>query len=192
MTYLIFDTETSGFITNRDSDDPKQGRLVQIACQLYTEYGKLLAEYSTLVKPRNEWVMQAEHIHGLRKEWVDMYGVYTAQALEPFIAMAKRADVIVGHNISFDLRVIKNEEVAIDRDILPEEFGIFCTMKWYKPILKLPAKRYGFKFPKLQEVYKHLYEEEFDNAHDAMADVRATARIFFDIAPEDRIRGVAS
>ena len=47
-------------------------------------------------------------------------------------------------------------------------------------LLKLPGGRGGkFKPPKLMELYESLFEEQFQEAHNAAADVEATTRIFF-------------
>ncbi len=42
---------------------------------------------------------------------------------------------------------------------------------------KLPGN-YGFKWPKLEELYNICFQEKLENAHDAMVDVRATFRCF--------------
>jgi len=41
--------------------------------------------------------------------------------------------------------------------------------------------RYGFKWPSLQELYGKLFDESFDGAHQALVDVRACARCFFEL-----------
>ena len=45
---------------------------------------------------------------------------------------------------------------------------------------QLPG-RYGFKWPTLQELHSTLFNESFDGAHDALSDVRACARCFFEL-----------
>ena len=37
----------------------------------------------------------------------------------------------------------------------------------------------GYKWPKLEELYRKLFGRMFDNAHDALADVVATKECFF-------------
>ena len=39
--------------------------------------------------------------------------------------------------------------------------------------------KYGFKWPKLSQLHKKLFGSDFDEAHDAEADVAACARCFF-------------
>jgi len=46
----------------------------------------------------------------------------------------------------------------------------------------LPGGRGGnFKWPTLEELYLKLFNEKFDAAHNAIADVQATARCFFEL-----------
>jgi len=49
------------------------------------------------------------------------------------------------------------------------------------PICKIPGKYNDYKWPKLAEAYRHLFNEEIKDAHDALADVRACARIYFEL-----------
>jgi DNA polymerase III epsilon subunit-like protein len=42
----------------------------------------------------------------------------------------------------------------------------------------LKISHISFKWPKLTEAYRHCYDRDFDGAHDALADVRATADVF--------------
>jgi len=42
---------------------------------------------------------------------------------------------------------------------------------------RIPGKFKDFKWPKLIESYQFLFNESFDGAHDALADVRACARV---------------
>jgi len=50
-------------------------------------------------------------------------------------------------------------------------------MQLMTPICKLPSQRQTFKWPKLQEAYNFCFKEDFKGAHDALSDVRATARV---------------
>ena len=56
-----------------------------------------------------------------------------------------------------------------------------CTMKIGTDVCKIPGP-YGFKWPKLEELYRHLFGENFIGAHDALSDCQATASCFFKMA----------
>jgi DNA polymerase III epsilon subunit-like protein len=53
---------------------------------------------------------------------------------------------------------------------------------------RIPGGPRGYKWPKLQELHQALFSVEFDAAHDAVADVRACAKCFFEL----KRRGVIS
>jgi DNA polymerase III epsilon subunit-like protein len=40
---------------------------------------------------------------------------------------------------------------------------------------------YGFKWPKLQELHHILFKKQFEGSHDALVDVRACAKCYFEL-----------
>ena len=52
---------------------------------------------------------------------------------------------------------------------------------------KLPGN-YGYKFPKLSELYEILFKENFEDAHDATVDINATFRCFYKLVQENIIK----
>ena len=63
----------------------------------------------------------------------------------------------------------------------------FCTMK-DKKIVKfcgLKNKANKPKWPKLIELYEILFKKQFDNAHDAYADISATRDCFFELVKRE-------
>lgn len=99
-----------------------------------------------------------------------------------------KADVLIAHNIDFDsLVVMANlDRIIPTKSVLQsmvrmEQIETFCTMKSTTELCRLPGNYGSFKWPKLIEAYRHLFGEDFDGAHDAMADVRACKRIYFEI-----------
>lgn len=56
----------------------------------------------------------------------------------------------------------------------------YCTMKSATDYCKLPGKK-GFKAPRLSELHQVLFGTDFDHAHNALADVEATARCFWEL-----------
>ncbi len=44
----------------------------------------------------------------------------------------------------------------------------------------IPGK-YGYKWPKLQELYIKLFGHDFDGAHNAMSDIEATQECFWEL-----------
>lgn len=69
---------------------------------------------------------------------------------------------------------------AIDLNLYKKES--YCTMKRTTDLVGIPKGHGGGnKYPKLSELYRFLFDEDFENAHDAMADVTATAKCFQEI-----------
>jgi len=110
--------------------------------------------------------------------------------------MAERADLIVAHNLPFDLFLM---QTAWARGKSTRTFDQahgrreqFCTMKSAAPVVKMPPTERmlaaGFthaKPPKLEECIHHFFGEKLEGAHDALIDVRACARVFFHLRQID-------
>lgn len=89
----------------------------------------------------------------------------------------EKAKLIVCHNTKFDFGMIARECLLFDRTSFLEGKQQFCTMTKLTNVMKLSGP-YGYKWPKLQEAYVHFFGREFEDAHDAMADIRATLAVF--------------
>jgi exonuclease RNase T and DNA polymerase III len=62
-----------------------------------------------------------------------------------------------------------------------------CTMQATIQYCNIPG-RFGPKWPKLMELYTKLFGQEFDGAHDAMADIVATKECFFELIRRGVVR----
>lgn len=179
--YLIFDTETTGMAQFRlPPNHESQPRLVQLGAILYDTEWKVRAEVNLIVKP-DGWTIpkEASDIHGITQEIAEKFGVAHRTAVRLFCGLERRANLLIAHNIQFD-ELVMDAAIYYEKSV-PISSGqqeTFCTMKAMTPICKLPGNYGDFKWPKLQEAYKHAFGKEFDGAHDAMADVRACARLF--------------
>lgn len=179
MLTLIFDTETTG---KADFAAPynaaHQPRVVQLGALLVDDEGAEAAPaLNVIVKPDGfEIPAEASAIHGITTERAMAEGIHIDDVLGMFLELLARAVSVAGHNISFDLLMMRRELslAGVEERI---KHPSFCTMQVMTPICRLPG-RYGYKWPKLQEAYKHAFGREFEDAHDAMADVRATRDLF--------------
>lgn len=187
---LFFDTETTGKADFKAAFSAKhQPNLVQIGACLCDEDGTERAVLDLIIKP-DGWEIPADvsAIHGITQELAERCGVASIAALRVFAAMLSRADLIVAHNISFDVLVMSaafyrlsllHPQAAKEVERI-DKVNRFCTMGATTNILKLPGP-YGFKWPKLTEAYRHFFNEDFEGAHNAMVDVRACARVYFEL-----------
>ena len=139
-----------------------------------------------IVKP-DGWTIPEEvaAIHGITTEIALDVGIPEKQAVEMCLDAWRQSELRVGHNVSFDDRILR---IALKRyfgDEIADEFKAgahACTGLLAKPIMKMePKNRYGYKMPKLTEAYRHFFGRELEGAHSAMADARASMDVFFHI-----------
>lgn len=180
---LFFDTETTGLpLWNDKSEDPRQPRIVSIAWMLEQPSGASKTTH-TLVKPEGFTIPdEVVKIHGITTEKAMAEGRPLKDVIDEFIESRNQASLIIGHNVSFDMRMIRIESKKLGYD--PEDKHkddfkgkTFCTMQKTTNICKLPGTR-GYKWPTLSEATKHLFNEELQGAHGALADMQACARIY--------------
>ena len=185
--FLIFDTETTGLPKNYNApltDFDNWPRLVQLAWQLHDDKGRLIENYSLLVKPDGFVIpIDAKMVHGISTEHATKYGLPLHEVLDQFLASAQKARYFVGHNIDFDLCVVGSEFLR-DRGsnpLLAWPRVDTCTEKTAE-YCKLPGGKGGrFKLPRLNEIHEILFGSKFAEAHNASADVQATARVFLEL-----------
>lgn len=191
--YLFFDTETTGLPNNWNapiSDTRNWPRMVQIAFLLYHENGTLLETESYIIRPDGFTIpREASDIHGITTERALREGSILSEVLANFHSMNERATALVAHNVEFDEKILGCEFIRVTgRNPLVVKQK-FCTMK-HPSIIQhcaLPPIRYGsYKWPKLSELHYKLFSAHFDEAHNAVADIQATARCFFEL----RRRGI--
>lgn len=195
MKTIVLDTETTGLPNFRaSSGDPDQPHICQIGAMLFDCGGRVKAELNLLVKP-DGWVIpeEATAIHGISQEDAEQYGISLKGAMGLLWRLIAAADVMVAHNLSFDFFLLR---IAAKRAALsePKDWKIdkFCTMKAMVDVCKIPPTEKmlasgftNYKSPNLQEAYKHFHGQEFEGAHDAMADVRACRDVYFKLNPRD-------
>ena len=185
--FLIFDTETTGLpkIENAPvSDVDNWPRLVQLSWQLHDALGALVEYHNYIVKPDGFVIpIDAKMVHGISTEHAMKYGIPVNEVLDLFMQSAAKAQYLVGHNLNFDLNVLGAEFIRAGRDNPLPQWPVIdtCTEKTAE-FCQLPGGKGGkFKLPRLGEIHHILFGEDFDSAHNACADVQATARVFLEL-----------
>lgn len=190
--YLFYDTETAGFISGKKTfDDPTQAFALQLGALLCDEEGNELAEVNQIIKANNRYINpQTIDIHGITNKIADEKGVEEVTVLEEYAKLLATEPMRVCHNAKFDEKFLeqmfqRNLDKLSDygRSRYYLESTVFCTMqdKAIKKWCDLKNVKGHIKPPKLSELYMLLFEETFENEHDAMADTRATKRCFFEL-----------
>jgi DNA polymerase-3 subunit alpha len=185
--FLIFDTETTGLPKRWNApitDTNNWPRCIQIAWQLHDELGNLIEHQDFLIKPNDFNIpYDAEQIHGISTQLATEKGVALEKVLTIFNEAISKATFIVGQNVKFDLNIMGCEYVRTKISTSLNEIPVLdtCT-EITADLCQISGGRYGkFKLPTLTELHQHLFNTPFSEAHNATADVEATARCFFEL-----------
>jgi DNA polymerase III epsilon subunit-like protein len=143
---------------------------------------------------------ESSAIHGITNEISKSGGVDLNQVLSGFFGALKNVDMLVGHNISFDinvvvvelLRIIYNQSNTVPADellsyktylhMLNNYQNIHCTMQNSIDMcgIKVMGKngREYNKFPKLSELHQKLFGSVPNNLHNSLNDILITLRCY--------------
>jgi DNA polymerase-3 subunit epsilon len=189
--YIFFDTETNGLPKSWGASADQVDnwpRVTQLAYQIYDEEGKLIKEFASLIKP-DGWTIPKEPFfikNNMSTERSEAEGKPMSQILPSYVIHREQCKVSVAHNYSFDGPIMRAEMI---RAGINKEFNSkkVCTMKASTEFCKLPGKN-GYKWPKLEELHRILFGHDFYGAHDALSDVMATAKCFFELKNRNVIK----
>ena len=185
--FLIFDTETTGLPLDKNApltNFNNWPRLVQLAWQVHDAVGKFVTAENHIVKPEGFIIpINASMVHGISTEHALKVGEDLNNVLDIFLEAVKDVKYLVGHNITFDLNIVGCEYLRI-KGFNPLEGKYIidtCTEKTANFCMLPGGLGRKFKKPKLAEIHQLLFNEGFDMAHNASADVEATARVFLEL-----------
>ncbi len=200
-TLLFFDTETTGFTRSGvPADDPTQAHLVQIAAIEANEEGFVRNHMSFVVRCPIPIPQNVVDIHGITSEISLRDGVSERLALQLFKEMTGRADLLIGHGVSFDTEIIRlacarNSMVAPDKPTVCTKTAARMVVRSPSSAAMLAKGNKSFKAPTLGECVKHFFGTGFGEAHDAYADTRACLRVYFELVRQGHVavpNGVAA
>lgn len=175
MRVLVFDTETSGLIPKK-YESPECPYILQLACILVDTDGSKVNKIDSINEiinaPINKLDDKVMEITGLTIEKVKS-GVDIVPLLNKFKNMLENSDVMVAHNLDFDLKMIKIEFERNNIE-LNTPGSSYCTMKNSTQICSIERENsFGkyLKWPTLEELHKHLFPGlDVKNLHDAYVD----------------------
>ncbi|WP_186430739.1 3'-5' exonuclease [Clostridium sp. BSD9I1] len=179
MKMIFFDTETTGL---------RPGSICQLSYILVDTSLKPTKTIGKNIFFTVEYVEpSAEKVHGfsVEKLYELSNGRYFEDCLEEFLVDFQTADVIIGHNVNFDINFLTSELEGCGEDFNYKH--IFCTMNYYKNICNFKNNHSVIKAPKLEEALRFLNIEnshidalskkffnETGSFHDARFDTTAT------------------
>ena len=99
-----------------------------------------------------------------------LFQEYIWLVMTKFRNVLNKANLIVAHHIVFDANVVAAEMARS---------GLACDIMYKSAFCTMVGSNY--KWPKLTELHQFLFGKDFSGAHDALADVKATARCFWEL-----------
>jgi len=182
MSLLFFDTETTGL--PKDYKAPASAlanwpRMIQIAWLLTDNSGNEIKGAEYIIKPSGFTIPEsASRIHGITTDIANRKGAELFSVLNIFIEDLRYATTLIAHNISFDEKIVGAEFLRNGLTNHIESKPRKCTMTSSTQYCAIPGN-YGYKWPKLEELYSKLFGSNFVGAHNALADVQACAKCYF-------------
>ena len=205
MRTLVFDSETTG-LSKTQIISPSTIHLwphvVQFSYIVFDmEANEIVKIKDSIIKVPDGFTITEENakIHGITTEISLAKGVDLLPVLEEFFADFDTADHIVGHNVSFDINMIKAELQRLimnssDKKLqdylttINTSTKFYCTMQETIDLCAIEMKdKYGRpykKFPKLLELYQKMFSITPKNLHNSLNDVIVCLRCFIKLKYE--------
>lgn len=205
MRFLVFDTETTGLPKTKfisPSTLEEWPYIVQFSFIIYdSSLNDIVESKDYLIKLPESISIPEEStkIHNITNELSQKSGLQINKILNEFFYYLRGVDRLIGHNIEFDLNMIKVEILRIinnenlltreklklykyDLHFLNNYKNISCTLKDSIEFCNIRAisktgKPY-LKYPKLIELHEKLFNKSPNNLHNSFNDILVTLRCF--------------
>jgi DNA polymerase III epsilon subunit-like protein len=161
---MFLDTETSGL-----SGSDKIIQLAYIVTYASHEVFRY-SEYIAWDKISIHWA--AKKVHGISTDTLRKYGVAPDVVFSTFDKLVVLCDSIVAYNAAFDRRMMLSSHSS---DAINSAVWTCCldAVRKHKSKIGGSVNMSGAGATKLGNVYKCICGSDMNNAHDALADVRA-------------------
>jgi DNA polymerase-3 subunit alpha len=212
MRVLVFDTETSGLPKSKIINQSTQHLwpfIVQFSYVIFDDTSKnIIKIQDKIIKVKTYNVISEESIkfHGITNEISDTKGVNLIDVLTEFLSDLNKIDLIVGHNIEFDISMIKVELLRIVNEYEKDETvkenlksqleliinsdKVYCTMQKSIDMCKIERENSRgkyFKFPSLTELHEKMFNVKPQSLHNSLNDVLITLRCFIKMYDDNDI-----
>jgi DNA polymerase III epsilon subunit-like protein len=167
-SYLFVDCETTGL---------KPGPDEVLSISVIDQTGRLV--FNSLIRPerRKKWV-DAQNIHHISPEMVKDAPTY--KDVIPQLQQIFRGAHVVIYNLDFDRKFLAEAMCTAS--------SFHCCMKAYAYFKKeIDPYRGTYRWHKLEVAYDNLFHDTF-KAHDSLADVQASLRVWNRIMRDYKVR----
>lgn len=184
MKIFVFDTETTWFINKKDPSLEAQPKIIQFAGIFWDLEDWIFKEekrVDILINPKMPIPFESSKVHHLYD--IDVKNApFIEDKIDEIMSYINDSDAIIWHNIEYDEDMIKIELKRLNQEYRYQPKQVICTMKNTVDFCAIKWNWERFKYPKLWELHKKLFDEYFIWAHDAMTDVEATLRCFVELS----------
>ena len=203
MRVLVFDTETTGLPQSKiiSPDTLKLWpHIVQFSYVIYdTDANDIVVSSDDIVKVGKDVVISEGSIelHGITSEISQSKGSNIIEIIDVFCNHLKSVDVLVGHNVTFDIKMVKVELLRLIYNDMSEDKSrkyknnlydlsnfqnVYCTLQNSIELCAIKTldkfgKEYN-KYPKLVELHKYLFHSVPNNLHNSFNDILITLRCY--------------
>jgi DNA polymerase III epsilon subunit-like protein len=179
MQYIAFDFETSGLpkgrkpVTRETLSQYDTCRAVSLSAARFSSKGRLIDTFDAMVLPTDFSISPGSvAIHGITEDMAKSKGLPFLQVFTDFMTfIGPRTKTLIAHNAKFDVSVLRSEMLRHDVDLsLIDELNFRCTLELYRERFLKPIR--------LGVLYEEIFGEQFENAHNSLADCIACGRVY--------------
>ena len=179
LNYIAFDFETSGLpvgrkpLTHETLKQYDTCRAVSLSAARFSSKGRLIDTFDAMVYPGDFEISPGSMaIHGITEDMAKSKGCSFIQVFTDFMTfIGPRTKTLVAHNAKFDVSVLRSEMMRHKIDLnLIDDLNFRCTLELYRERFLAPIK--------LTVLYEQLFGEEFQDAHNSLADAIACGRVY--------------
>ena len=179
MQYIAFDFETSGLpkgrkpVTRETLGQYDTCRAVSLSAARFSSRGRLVDTFDAMILPTDFSISPGSvAIHGITEDMAKSKGRPFVQVFADFMTfIGPRTKTMVAHNAKFDTSVLRSEMIRHDIDLsLIDELNFRCTLELYRERFLKPIR--------LGVLYEDIFGEQFENAHNSLADCIACGRVY--------------
>ena len=179
MQYIAFDFETSGLpkgrkpVTRETLGQHDTCRAVSLSAARFSSKGRLVDTFDAMILPTDFSISPGSvAIHGITEEMAKSKGRPFLQVFTDFMTfIGPRTKTVVAHNAKFDVSVLRSEMIRHGIDLsLTDDLNFRCTLELYRERFLKPIR--------LGVLYEEIFGEQFENAHNSLADCIACGRVY--------------
>ena len=179
MQYIAFDFETSGLpkgrkpVSRETLGQYDTCRAVSLSAARFSSKGRLVDTFDAMILPTDFSISPGSvAIHGITEDMAKSKCRPFVQVFTDFMTfIGPRTKTMVAHNAKFDVSVLRSEMIRHGIDLsLIEDINFRCTLELYRERFLKPIR--------LGVLYEDIFGEQFEDAHNSLADCIACGRVY--------------